>query len=188
MAVKKLAHLNITLGYPDGTFKPNQHLTRAHISAFIARAMNPAFRPVPKRKVYLDLVTKRIMLNNITTFMSKGEVVSILGKPKKEYLDIDLNQELVQEYPGMSIYYSGEIVDSIIAEVSEKEFFNEILPDFAGRKFTDREGRYLLYSQKTGNTALYKYENGKTVMYLSSDYHFNKLVESGEYGEYVEIK
>ncbi|MFX3672851.1 MAG: S-layer homology domain-containing protein [Paenisporosarcina sp.] len=37
--VKKLAYKNITTGYPDGTFKPNENLTRAHISAFIARAM-----------------------------------------------------------------------------------------------------------------------------------------------------
>ncbi|ARK23483.1 hypothetical protein SporoP37_01415 [Sporosarcina sp. P37] len=46
-AVRKLAHANITSGYPDGTFKPNQTLTRSHIAAFIARAMDPSFRPVP---------------------------------------------------------------------------------------------------------------------------------------------
>ncbi|WP_186673910.1 S-layer homology domain-containing protein [Sporosarcina sp. BP05] len=188
VAVRKLAYSNITSGYPDGTFKPNESLTKAHISAFLARAMNPAFRPVPKRKVYLDLVTKKIMLNNITVSMSKNEVVARLGKPKREYIDFDYNSELVQEYPSMSIYYSGKYVDYIFAEISEKEFFNEILPDFAGRKFTDREGRYVLYSKKTGNTALYKYENGRTGMFLSLDYHFNKLVESGVYGEYVEIK
>lgn len=46
-AVRKLAYANITSGYPDGTFKPNETLTRSHIAAFIARAMNPSFRPEP---------------------------------------------------------------------------------------------------------------------------------------------
>lgn len=39
VAVKKLAYSNITSGYPDGTFKPNESLTKAHISAFLARAI-----------------------------------------------------------------------------------------------------------------------------------------------------
>ena len=38
-AVKKLAAANITTGYNDGTFKPENSLSRAHISAFLARAM-----------------------------------------------------------------------------------------------------------------------------------------------------
>ena len=46
-AVRKLAFESITSGYPDGTFKPNETLTRSHIAAFVARAMDPAFRPVP---------------------------------------------------------------------------------------------------------------------------------------------
>lgn len=38
-AVSQLAAANITTGYEDGTFKPNGNLTRAHISAFLARAI-----------------------------------------------------------------------------------------------------------------------------------------------------
>lgn len=38
-AVSQLAAANITTGYDDGTFKPKNNLTRAHISAFLARAM-----------------------------------------------------------------------------------------------------------------------------------------------------
>lgn len=52
VAVKKLAYANITSGYPDGTFKPNESLTKAHISAFLARAIkyqeNPSAKPVNK--------------------------------------------------------------------------------------------------------------------------------------------
>lgn len=38
-AVKQLAAAGITTGYNDGTFKPQNNLTRAHISAFLARAI-----------------------------------------------------------------------------------------------------------------------------------------------------
>ena len=38
-AVSQLAAANITTGYTDGTFKPSLNLSRAHISAFLTRAM-----------------------------------------------------------------------------------------------------------------------------------------------------
>ncbi|MDV2886342.1 S-layer homology domain-containing protein [Alkalihalophilus pseudofirmus] len=40
-----LADHNITTGFNDQTFRPNQSLTRAHFSVFMARAEDPAFRP-----------------------------------------------------------------------------------------------------------------------------------------------
>lgn len=38
-AVQQLVAAGITTGYDDGTFKPEANLTRAHISAFLARAI-----------------------------------------------------------------------------------------------------------------------------------------------------
>nr|WP_106779819.1 S-layer homology domain-containing protein [Lysinibacillus timonensis] len=37
--IKKLVAAGITSGYADGTFKPANHLTRAHISLFLVKAM-----------------------------------------------------------------------------------------------------------------------------------------------------
>lgn len=37
--IKKLVAAGITTGYPDGTFKPSNNLTRGHISLFLVRAM-----------------------------------------------------------------------------------------------------------------------------------------------------
>ncbi|OCS88408.1 S-layer homology domain-containing protein [Caryophanon tenue] len=39
VAVSELAAANITTGYEDGTFKPQNNLTRAHIVAFLARTV-----------------------------------------------------------------------------------------------------------------------------------------------------
>ncbi|PIC99159.1 S-layer homology domain-containing protein [Sporosarcina sp. P29] len=37
--ILRVSSNNIATGYPDGTFKPNQLITRAHFSAFLARAL-----------------------------------------------------------------------------------------------------------------------------------------------------
>lgn len=45
--ITKLAANNITTGYLDGTFKPKTTVTRAHFSAFMARALNSTYKPQP---------------------------------------------------------------------------------------------------------------------------------------------
>ena len=47
IAVKKLAAAKITSGYPDGTFRPNEGLSRAHISAFLYRAIQAENKVIP---------------------------------------------------------------------------------------------------------------------------------------------
>ncbi|MFL0363138.1 S-layer homology domain-containing protein [Pseudobacillus sp. 179-B 2D1 NHS] len=42
--ISALAENNITLGYPDGTFKPSTTLTRAQFSVFLAKALNDNFK------------------------------------------------------------------------------------------------------------------------------------------------
>ncbi|MFJ8235165.1 S-layer homology domain-containing protein [Ureibacillus sp. NPDC094379] len=44
-AIQTLASHNITKGYPDGTFHPNETLKRAHFAAFLARLLNDDFKP-----------------------------------------------------------------------------------------------------------------------------------------------
>lgn len=43
-AINQLAYENITKGYPDGTFKPFEQITRANFSVFVARAENDYFK------------------------------------------------------------------------------------------------------------------------------------------------
>ncbi len=43
--ISSLAANNITTGYPDGSFRPNDSITRAHFSVFLARLMEPSFLP-----------------------------------------------------------------------------------------------------------------------------------------------
>lgn len=43
--IQKLIAANITSGYPDGTFKPDQAVTRGQFSAFMARTLDDSFKP-----------------------------------------------------------------------------------------------------------------------------------------------
>lgn len=78
VAVRKLAAANITSGYPDGTFKPNEGLSKAHISAFIARAMNPAFRPASET-YYGEWIINQVQAYGVGTYSSE-DAESLLGK------------------------------------------------------------------------------------------------------------
>ncbi|WP_338449577.1 S-layer homology domain-containing protein [Niallia oryzisoli] len=42
--IKRILAENITQGYPDNTFRPNEKVTRAQFSAFLARALNDEFK------------------------------------------------------------------------------------------------------------------------------------------------
>lgn len=43
-AVNKMAAANITIGYPDKTFRPRTEVTRGQFAAFLARALEPEFK------------------------------------------------------------------------------------------------------------------------------------------------
>ena len=42
--ISKILAANITIGYPDNTFRPKQAVTRGQFSAFLARALEPEFK------------------------------------------------------------------------------------------------------------------------------------------------
>lgn len=43
--ISSLAANNVTIGYPDGTFKPTLTINRAQFAAFMARILEPSFKP-----------------------------------------------------------------------------------------------------------------------------------------------
>lgn len=43
-AISKMAAANITIGYPDKTFRPRTEVTRGQFAAFLARALEPEFK------------------------------------------------------------------------------------------------------------------------------------------------
>lgn len=50
--ISALASQNITTGYGDGSFKPNQTLSRQHFAVFMARMLDDKFKPAPNMQVH----------------------------------------------------------------------------------------------------------------------------------------
>ncbi len=55
-AVSRLAEYGVARGYPDNTFRPDIPVTRAQFSAFLARALEPAF--IPEKQKLLTTANK----------------------------------------------------------------------------------------------------------------------------------
>ncbi|OXS66029.1 hypothetical protein B1B04_24660 [Lysinibacillus sp. KCTC 33748] len=63
--IKEVANRCIIIGYPDGTFRPNDRIQRQHIVLMIDRALQPApirdaesFSDVPKSHVNYEQITR----------------------------------------------------------------------------------------------------------------------------------
>ncbi|TXC81574.1 S-layer homology domain-containing protein [Metabacillus litoralis] len=64
--VKRILAVGITAGFPDGTYRSNDIVTRASYSAFLARALNDTFKvEIPNSKDldvnFLDVLDKEIV-------------------------------------------------------------------------------------------------------------------------------
>ncbi|MDL4838893.1 S-layer homology domain-containing protein [Aquibacillus rhizosphaerae] len=62
--IEGLVNNGVTNGYSDGTFRPNNNITRVEFSLMLARAMNTTFRVKPNFKAS-EFVTAVIELTNI---------------------------------------------------------------------------------------------------------------------------
>ncbi|WP_342538572.1 S-layer homology domain-containing protein [Sporosarcina sp. FSL K6-1540] len=127
IAVRKLVYANITSGYPDSTFKPNEGLTRAHISAFIARAMNPAFRPKPKSvSKPVPSFMHGVNLNMNVSQVQKVESAKLLrklGDGKNDYLIYETNRF---GYPNQLVYNfeNGKLIQIYYEFFPDKNSFD----------------------------------------------------------------
>ncbi|SFL56522.1 S-layer homology domain-containing protein [Salibacterium qingdaonense] len=52
--IQAIAQADITTGYQDGTFGPNENVTRAQFSVFLARALSPEQFVEPDRTTYIN--------------------------------------------------------------------------------------------------------------------------------------
>lgn len=79
--VKILAQNNITAGFPDGTFGPDVKVTREQFAAFLARVLEPSFRPgLPKPKGELEVHYINVEQGDATFIKSpSGETILIDG-------------------------------------------------------------------------------------------------------------
>jgi hypothetical protein len=98
--IQSLAANNITTGFSDKTFRPNQPLTRAEFSVFLSRIMDSKFRSVGDRKVYLD---NGIKVMNFQTGFSANSYNSAYDAD--QYNTVESNTgEIYKNYLTMEIW------------------------------------------------------------------------------------
>jgi hypothetical protein len=96
--ISPLAANNITVGYNDGSFKPNLPITRAHFSAFMARILKPEFQP------YNPMV--------------KDTILEMLFEMK--LLDYDV-------HPTKPIIYFLDGIDNVVVEFNYETYEDQIV-------------------------------------------------------------
>ncbi|MGO1057759.1 S-layer homology domain-containing protein [Planococcus sp. FY231025] len=137
-AVQTMLLANITIGYPDETFRPNMKVTRGQFSAFLARGMEPKFKndaTIPNS--YLRDKTKVYVLE------SAGEQVT--HTYKMHTIDPSLPEEFMW-------VLENNVTGKIIANV-ESETYDSYSVGFPySESFTD-----LAYPVETGKEFVYKY-------------------------------
>lgn len=90
-AVTFLMDKNVITGYPDGTFQPNQDITRAEVCAIVVRAMNP--------------VPSALTQAPETSFTDKGEF-PVWAKP---YINYAVSKNIINGYPDGTFQAKGNI-------------------------------------------------------------------------------
>ncbi|MFB1082766.1 S-layer homology domain-containing protein [Jeotgalibacillus sp. JSM ZJ347] len=73
-AIAKMKEHGVTMGYPDGTFRPYQPITRGQFSAFLARAVEPSF--VPQYEALLSTANEILVHLQNEEF---GELANYMG-------------------------------------------------------------------------------------------------------------
>ena len=95
-AIASLAEHDITTGYEDGTFKPNQKVTRAEFSAFIARALSSDFLPT-KYDVPFNINPAAIFFHIVLTKPDEAQELFVDSKFNMSVLTKDVNNfELIE--------------------------------------------------------------------------------------------
>jgi hypothetical protein len=146
---------NITAGYSDNTFRPNQSITRGQLSAFLSRALEPKFQnDTHMANTYLKDKTKTY------TYTSKqGTVTSTY-----EYISPRNGNEYGFMWVDRSNFGSRSL---LYLELENKDELRIVYP------YSESDVN-MTYPIKVGNTI----ENGLGEIYISTITGVNKTVET----------
>lgn len=83
--IRTLFENNITVGYPDNTFKPNANLTRTHFALFLARVMNADFKQ-QQNACYLPTNEAQHVVNvAVTTLWRTPNASRVVDRPANAF-------------------------------------------------------------------------------------------------------
>lgn len=168
--VSRLATANITVGYPDGSFKPDDVIQRQHFSAFMARMLNadfipangaivtetnppaPAPTPVVSTEVKTYTTTANLNLRSgastshgILLSIPKGKTVKFISEASSGWYQVD--------YEGKKGYVSSAYLQLSVPMMYKTTSYPISLQDMASLQFklnaqTDRYRSQQAYVKK----------------------------------------
>lgn len=119
-AIASLAEHDITTGYVDGTFKPNEKVTRAQFSAFVARALSTDFLP-NKYNVPLNVNPAATLFHMALKKPDEAQQLFVDKKFKLSVLTKDVrNLELIEVKEVARANGQTEFLVKFKAELKEK--------------------------------------------------------------------
>ena len=146
---------NITAGYSDGTFRPNQSITRGQLSAFLSRALEPEFKnDTHMANSYLKDKTKTY------SYTSKQGIVT----SKYEYIPPRNGSEYGFMWVDRSNFGSRSLLYLELETKDELRY---------GYPYSESDLN-ITYPIKVGNT----FENGLGEIYISTITGVNKTIET----------
>ncbi|ARV61520.1 hypothetical protein BZZ01_25390 [Nostocales cyanobacterium HT-58-2] len=138
--IEALASKNIIAGFPDGTFKPNEPVTRAQFAAIVSKAFAPpAKRPVTN---FSD-VTSNFWASQVIQSASQGGFVS--GYPDRTFKpqqQIPRVQVLVSLASGLGLSANTQNVLSVYSDASQ-------IPSYATNSVAAATTRQLVVNYPT---------------------------------------
>jgi parallel beta-helix repeat protein len=112
--INALAAKNIISGFQDGSFRPNEPVTRAQIAAILDKAFSPA--PVKQAGSFKDVSSKYWANSSIQKVTAGGFMSGYDGKLFKPEQKIPRVQVLVSLVSGLKLGSAGEDVLSIYSD------------------------------------------------------------------------
>ncbi|RUT01305.1 hypothetical protein DSM106972_068560 [Dulcicalothrix desertica PCC 7102] len=138
--IEALASRNIIAGFPDGTFKPNEPVTRAQFAAIIAKAFNPA----PKREAanFTDVKNDFWAFQVIQTAARGGFISGYPDRTFKPAQQIERVQVLVALANGLGLTAPNVSVNSFFSDAAR-------IPNYAASPVAAATSRGLVVNYPT---------------------------------------
>ncbi|MFZ0368047.1 MAG: beta-N-acetylhexosaminidase [Halobacillus sp.] len=108
-SIRRLHSLGVAMGYPDGTYHPNEELSREHSAAFLARVLNPE-----------KFVPDHVSVSDMTLNEKIGQMV-IAGLDGTS-LNVPDKQLMTKYHVGGFIYYA----DNLETQQQSINFVNDV--------------------------------------------------------------
>lgn len=110
--ISKVASNQIAGGYPDGTFLPNKLITRAHFSAFLARALSRSTAPVIKNKNYTYYYEQdnKVYRHEYDYTRDGSDYWRVFNNAKNTYLYTDIYKQNNTFYGETTAGYGGYLL------------------------------------------------------------------------------